>query len=606
MHRNQQTIFPIFTFLFGLFAFSQIVFSQVPLPRYEYLELIDYKNEPVADASVRRLSLNNYYEEPNIENGGVVAKTNEKGLLEKGLRVDYDEGEMRFAIDKIGYYPYFDYFGLFSYAHTDYRSGRENPQKIELLLIPKTKTEKKAIGRQQEMREFFGAARRGNAAQVRKFIKSGLSPNLTTSDLRGIPAVKDVPLIIFAARSGNSKVIKEFLSAGVNLRAKNEWIRKVLPIYLYSHFNYDTSRKKYPETEDEIRAIQSLHEDGAEILIKAGANVNSGALPIAVRNGYLRTVKNLVASGVALDAPNYDYFGYTALHTAVESGKKEIVEFLLEKGANLNVLAAESPSDSIYCGTPLMFAIKFGNSDFIKLLLAKKADPNLMCKDGKNALRMAMKERKYELFGQLIESGANVKAVDENGTNNLMYAVEIADIAMVKKMIEAGIPVNARNKQGSTALMRAAKSPNSIMLDIMNLLLKSGADPNISDEQKFRNYRNEEMQRCETALTVITSYADPKSYGEIPFKMIELLVAKGADVNYTCENGGNPVKYAVSNLQIEGLKKLIQVGAELKGEKGKELLNYTEKLAGTDYYKMDKNPEKLKEIIEIIKKEIEK
>lgn len=580
----------IFIFAFSVFLFSIAANAQEIGPSYGFLEVVDFKNEPVPDASVL--------------GGGSAEKTDRNGLIEKGIRID-NSLETSFSIEKAGFFTFTDYYGLFDFLRNRWRNNRENPIKIELLKIPENKAERKINGKQQEMREFFGAARRGDAVAVRKFIKSGLSPTLMTSDLRGIPTEKDIPIIIYAAKSGKGAAVKEFLSAGVNLHAKNEQLQKVLPVYLDSYFYYDTSRKKYPETESEKREIQVLYEDGAENLIKAGANVNSGALPIAIRKGYLRTVKNLVAKGASLDAPDFDYLGYTALHTAVESGNREIVEFLLEKGAKLNVLASYAHSDSFYCGTPLMFAIRYENSELINFLLAKKADPNLMCKDGKTALRMAMKSRNYKLFNQLIEAGADVKAIDEAGTTNLMYAV--GDVVLVKKMIEAGIPVNARNKEGLTALMIAAKNPYPDMLETMNLLLEAKADPNTTNEQKFRNYyNNEEIQKCETPLILITDYYDPKYYGEIPSKMIELLTAKGANVNYTCENGENPVKRAVRGLQIEGLKKLLQVGADIKGEKGKQILSYAEKLAETNYYKMDGNPEKLKEIIEIIKAEIEK
>ena len=583
----------VFIFAFSVFLFSLAANAQEIGPSYGFLEVVDFKNEPVPDASVNSL------------NSGYSEKTNRNGRTEKGIRI-HNSLETSFSIEKTEFFTFTDYYGLFDFLRNSWRDNRENPIKIELLKIPETKAERKTNGKQQEMREFFGAARRGDAAAVRKFIKSGLSPNLTTSDLRGIPTEKDIPVIIFAAKSGNSAAVKEFISAGVNLRAKNEQIQNILPVYLSSYFYYDTSRKKYPDTEEERLEIRVLYEDGAGNLIKAGANINSGVLPIAIRKGYLRTVKNLIAKGASLNAQNFDYLGYTALHTAVESGNKEIVEFLLEKSANLNILAAEFHSDSFYCGTPLMFAIKYEKPELIKLLLAKKADPNLMCKDGKTALRMAMRSRKYELFDQLIESGANIKAIDEEGKTNLMYAVEISDIVMVRKMIEEGIQINARNKQGLTALMIAAQNPNPGMLEIMNLLLQARADPNIPDEQKFRNYNNDEIQRCETALTIITGCYQPKYYGDIPFKMIDLLVAKGANVNYTCENGDSPVKRAVRGLRIEGLKKLLEVGADIKGEKGKAVLDYAVKLSETDYYKADENIGKLKEIIELIKAEIEK
>ena len=100
-------------------------------------------------------------------------------------------------------------------------------------------------------------------------------------------------------------------------------------------------------------------------------------------------------------------------------------------------------------------------------------------------------------------------------------------------------------------------------------------------------------------------YTNPKYFGDVPFKIIDLLVAHGANVNYTCKNGDNAVKRAVRSLQVEGLKKLIQLGADIKGEKGKAVLEYARKLSETNYYKFEINEPKMKEIIKILETEVE-
>jgi ankyrin repeat protein len=416
MIKKQQTIVRFFCISIAVFAFSQIAFSQVPMPRYEFLELVDYKNEPVADASVRRLSFNSY-DGLDIENGNIITKTNEKGLLEKSIEVNYNDGEMRFSIDKSGYYPYFDYFGLFDYSNGD---GRDNPLKIELLLIPKNKIERKAIGRQQEMREFFGAARRGDAVAVRKFIKSGLSPNLTTSDLRGIPGAENVPVILYAVKSGNGETVKEFLSAGVKVNKPDEPIKSILTHYLYTY----PSRRNFPKTETgETQAI-SAYENGAVSLIEKGANVNpvgkGSVTPLmrAAEKQYVQIVKKLLEKGAVVDAQ--ESYGRTALMYLMVYHKPkqrlETAHLLIKAGANVNLLTSQTPYskyDVRSCKTALTVAVESYDVEMVKLLLANGADVNLTCNDGNKPLHYAIEisdyvasNEKREIIELLVTAGA--------------------------------------------------------------------------------------------------------------------------------------------------------------------------------------------------------
>ncbi|MDQ3799374.1 MAG: ankyrin repeat domain-containing protein [Acidobacteriota bacterium] len=414
--KSQRPVSLIFSVLFVVFAFSQIAFSQIPPPRYTFLEVVDYKNEPVADASVRRVSFN-YYDEPTIEDGNLVAKTNQKGLSEKRIEIHYDDSEMRFSIDKAGFYPYFDYFGLFSYRNGNYR---ENPLRVELLIIPQNSAERKAVGSQQQKREFFGAARRGDAAQVRKFIKSGLSPNLTTAELRGIPLETQEPIILYAVKSGNGETVKEFLSAGVKVNRKDEPIKSILTRYL----NVYPSRRNFSGTEANEAAMISAYEAGAISLIEAGANVNpeeKGTLTplmLAAQKQYVQIVKKLLEKRAFVDAQ--DAYGRTALMYLMVYHKPkqrlEIADLLIKAGANVNLLTSETPYSEYNinsCKTALSVAVESFDVEMVKLLLANGADVNLTCKDGFTPLNYARKISSYvadrektEIIKILEEAGA--------------------------------------------------------------------------------------------------------------------------------------------------------------------------------------------------------
>ncbi|KAI8146400.1 ankyrin repeat-containing domain protein [Fennellomyces sp. T-0311] len=56
---------------------------------------------------------------------------------------------------------------------------------------------------------------------------------------------------------------------------------------------------------------------------------------IAAGDGQLDRVKELIGSGVNVNS--HDEYGYTAMHAAVSYNQKEILEYLLEKGGNVNI-----------------------------------------------------------------------------------------------------------------------------------------------------------------------------------------------------------------------------------------------------------------------------
>lgn len=399
--------FMIIQRLFILIIFiPSVVFASLTVAKaqgavdYRFLEVVDYADKPVADAIVNvRASCD-----------GGEQRTNKKGQLEKGLPVGVgDCGTRDFTISKPGYYPFTDYFNITN-------SSRE-PLKIELLIIPKTSAERKAIGKEQLKREFFAAAKTGDAATVRKFLKSGLGANLTTDDLRGVPGPKNIPIIIFAASSGDSETVDEFLKAGVNVRRKNERMRGILTTYLYA----SPFTKRYPETEAEREQLIIAFEQGAENLIKAGADINFAEsyygtpLMIAAERGYARIVKLLIKEGASVDAK--DNYGKTALMRVITNGynwnaRFEMASLLLKSGADVNAVTSDNNSAYEGCKTALMFAIRNNDLEMVKFLLANKADVNLTCKDGETALDLAGKtyfsseDVKQEIIRLLEAAGA--------------------------------------------------------------------------------------------------------------------------------------------------------------------------------------------------------
>lgn len=119
---------------------------------------------------------------------------------------------------------------------------------------------------------------------------------------------------------------------------------------------------RFPNVDILLDAIALSHSKIEEIMLinkKLKTNYANSFLLLAAQYGHLQAVKRLLEIGEDIEFS--DYLGYRALHIACDFGYIDIIEHLLEEGANPNV--CNSSNDY-----PLDLALK-NNSDIIALLL---------------------------------------------------------------------------------------------------------------------------------------------------------------------------------------------------------------------------------------------
>jgi ankyrin repeat protein len=169
-----------------------------------------------------------------------------------------------------------------------------------------------------------------------------------------------------------------------------------------------------------------------------------------------------------------DSWSSSPLMMAAQAGHLELVELLIEAGANVN---AQNDCNS----TALMFASRCGHISVVRTLLAAGANVNVQHITGKTPLAYALHEYSHsegynEIIEELIRAYPTVDTVDAKyGSSPLMFVCEARNVSAAKLLLELGANVNARNNFESTALMFAAKSD---ALQLVNLLLHAGADVN--------------------------------------------------------------------------------------------------------------------------------
>uniref|UniRef100_A0A674EXI4 Poly [ADP-ribose] polymerase n=1 Tax=Salmo trutta TaxID=8032 RepID=A0A674EXI4_SALTR len=187
----------------------------------------------------------------------------------------------------------------------------------------------------------------------------------------------------------------------------------------------------------------------------------------ACRNGDVSRVKRLVDS-VNVNAKDMAGRKSTPLHFAAGFGRKDVVDHLLQTGANVH---ARDDGGLI----PLHNACSFGHAEVVSLLLCQGADPNARDNWNYTPLHEAAIKGKIDL---LLQHGADVHTI------LMAWYLSTTPVPMdtlrlqihFTKLISHGACVNAMDLWQFTPLHEAA-SKNRV--EVCSLLLSHAADPTL-------------------------------------------------------------------------------------------------------------------------------
>lgn len=187
--------------------------------------------------------------------------------------------------------------------------------------------------------------------------------------------------------------------------------------------------------------------------------MSTTALFEAIRSGNIAALNSLVDADPSLASAKNES-GVSAVLMSVYSGRREIRDFLLARGA-----ALELPD-----------AAAVGNLDQVKFLVER--DPSLarsFSPDGFPVVALAAVFGHLEVTRYLHQHGADINASATNGSgyNALTGAVASGHTELVRFLLEQGANPNYRYGPGYSPLLTAAANGH---LEIVRLLLAHGAD----------------------------------------------------------------------------------------------------------------------------------
>ncbi|KAH0168095.1 Pfs, NACHT and ankyrin domain protein, partial [Aureobasidium melanogenum] len=234
-------------------------------------------------------------------------------------------------------------------------------------------------------------------------------------------------------------------------------------------------------------ATETCHEEVVRLLLLNGASPTMYTVPDVETfceddTGVdLRILRMLLDHGAK---PTYD-----ALIWAVQLGKAEIVQFLLDNGAPMTG-KIERYSLKLWRSTSLLhIACKQPEDDddddridIIRMILNHGAEIDALDEKHRTALDLAYTDTVKRV---LLDHGADVTASRYKGRPPLHGAVMDQRPQKVLSLLDSGVDIDAQDKEGRTALheaaMQAYRWPGEFSSSFVKRLLDRGADALIKD-----------------------------------------------------------------------------------------------------------------------------
>ncbi|KAK5646127.1 hypothetical protein RI129_004591 [Pyrocoelia pectoralis] len=189
------------------------------------------------------------------------------------------------------------------------------------------------------------------------------------------------------------------------------------------------------------------HTQMIQLLLEYGVNINAqdhhGMTPLARAikdNKGIDIFNRLIEKGA--DITVSDNFKNSPFLHAIKQGNLDILHYFMKSGK------IDVTHSNIFSLTYLMAACTTENDGVVRWLLDKGAEINLVDSSNLSALFHCVKANRSNLIKFLVKKGANINIQDCYGTTPLLYSIKKSNWGMVNSLIDNGADVSIRNNYG--------------------------------------------------------------------------------------------------------------------------------------------------------------
>jgi hypothetical protein len=357
----------------------------------------------------------------------------------------------------------------------------------------------------------------------------------------------------WAVYRDNLAEVKRLIAAGADVNARND---------------YGSTPLSEAAVTGNVEVIRRLLKAGARVDL-ANAD-DQTALMILARTSNVEAAKLLLDAGARVDQRE-QWREQTALMWAAAEGQPAMVRLLLKAGADPNArsrvndwerqVTAEPRMQARPSGgfTPLLYAARRGCVECARILLEEgHADINLTDPDRVTPLLLATLNLNFDTAALLVKLGADVDKWDTWGRSPLYEAVDMNTV-----------PTGGRADRPS--------ADQTSGLDLIELLLKSGANPNLQ-LKIFPPYRSLRDDRGADGLLTVGTTPLLRAAKACDVPAIKLLLAAGANIELPTANGVTPLlaaagigssgldtrgRYRTEEGAVQAVKLLLDAGADI-------------------------------------------
>ena len=424
--------------------------------------------------------------------------------------------------------------------------------------------------------------------------------------------------LLLASLSGALTTVKMLVEAGADVRATDDNRATCLMFAAY-HGHTDTVRYLVGLPEVDLNhqdtknytalhyAVQEKHADVVQVLFDAGADIETkndegrSPLLLASISGELTTVKMLVEAGA--DVRVTDTGRYTCLILAVCDGRTDTVRYLL----SLPEVDLNHQDRDNY--TALHIAVHFKHADVVQVLIDAGADIETKNDKGHSPLHVASILGELKAMTMLVKAGADVRATEANratclipaacfghtdtvrylaglpevdlnhqeNRNNtaLHYAVERKHADVVEVLIGAGADIETKNDEGHSPLHVASISGE---LKAMKMLVEAGADVRATDADRdtclilaacggytdtvryLAGLTEVDLNHQQSNIFTALHFAVHFKHADV----VQVLIDAGADIETKNARGLSPLLLASHSGALTTVKMLVKAGADVR------------------------------------------